>query len=120
LLIEDNPVAQQTTRAILEAKGFEVLVAGNGQIGVDLFRKEEGRISLVILDLTMPVMGGERAFDLLHAIRSDVPILLTSGYHETEVAGRLGGRDFAGFIQKPCDANQLLETVASALGQAEE
>ena len=84
--------------------------------GVDLFKEQSGRISLVILDLTMPVMGGEEAFDLLRAIRPDVPILLASGYDETNAVARTAGKNFAGFLQKPFDVNRLTKAVASALG----
>ena len=115
LVIDDEDVIRQAARAALEKSGFEVLLAGNGQAGVDLFKEQSGRISLVILDLTMPVMGGEQAFDLLRAVRPDVPILLTSGYDETDAVARTN-REFAGFLQKPFDMNRLTEAVASALG----
>jgi CheY-like chemotaxis protein len=115
LVIDDEDVVRQTTQAMLEKSGFEVLLAENGQAGVDLFRKQDKRISLVILDLTMPVMGGQQAFDSLRAIRSDVPILLASGYDETEAAARTDGRKFTGFLHKPFTVERLTETVASAL-----
>jgi len=116
LVIDDESIVRQVARAMLERHGFEVLVAENGQAGVDVFRSHSDRISLIVLDLTMPVMGGEQAFDLLRAIRADVPIVLSSGYSEIEAAGRFAGKDFAGFIQKPYDVNRLIETVGSALG----
>ena len=116
LVIDDESIVREVARAVLERHGFEVLVAENGQAGVDLFRSHSDRISLIVLDLTMPVMGGEQAFDLLRAIRADVPVVLSSGYSEIEAAGRFAGKDFAGFIQKPYDVNRLIETVGSALG----
>jgi DNA-binding NtrC family response regulator len=61
-------------------------------------------------------MGGEQAFDLLHAIKPDVPIVLASGYDETDAVARTANKDFAGFLQKPFDVNRLTEAVASALG----
>ena len=91
-------------------------MAENGRVGVDLFKEHSGRISLVILDLTMPVMGGEQAFDLLRAVRPDVPILLTSGYDESDAIARTATKDFAGFLQKPFDVNRLIEAVGSGLG----
>jgi CheY-like chemotaxis protein len=120
LVIDDESVVRQAARTVLEKSGFEILVAENGQEGVDLFRKQSDRISLIILDLTMPVMRGEPAFDLLRAIRPDVPILLASGYDETDAAARTADKHFAGFLQKPFDVNRLTEAVASALGLQEE
>jgi PAS domain S-box-containing protein len=120
LVIDDEDVTRQAARAALQKTGFEVLLAENGQAGVDLFREQSGRISLVILDLTMPVMGGEQAFDLLRAIQPKVPILLASGYDETDAVARTADKDFAGFLQKPFDVNRLTEAVASALELEEE
>jgi CheY-like chemotaxis protein len=116
LVIDDESVVHEAARAMLEKSGFEVLVAESSQAGAVLLQAEGQRISLIILDLTMPLIGGEQAFDLLRAIRPGVPILLASGYDETEAAARTGGRQFAGFIHKPFDLDRLLDAVNSALG----
>jgi len=120
LLIDDEDEIRQGARAVLEMSGFEVLSAENGQAGVDLFRQHSSRVSLVILDLTMPVMGGEQAFDLLRAIRPGVPILLASGYDESDAIARIAHKDFAGFLQKPFDVGRLIEAVSSAIGMEPE
>ena len=116
LVIDDDDLVRQAVRSALEKSGFEVLSAANGKTGVDLFREQSGRISLVILDLTMPVMSGDTAFDLLRAIQPHIPILLASGYDETDAEARAANKEFCGFLQKPFDVNQLTEAVASALG----
>jgi two-component system CheB/CheR fusion protein len=116
LVIDDENTIRQFARAVLQRNGFEVLVAENGQVGLDLFRSNQDRIALIVLDLTMPVMGGEQAFDQLRAIRGDVPVLLSSGHDERDAAIRFAGKDFAGFLQKPYDVNRLVEVVSSALG----
>ena len=116
LVIDDEDVVRQSTRGVLEKNGFQVLIAEDGQAGVDVFRQQSGRISLVILDLTMPVMGGEEAFDRLRAIQPDIPVLLISGYDQTEAVARTAGKPFAGFLRKPFEMYQLTEAVAAALG----
>ena len=68
----------------------------------------------------MPVMGGAKAFDLLRAIQPNVPILLTSGYDETDAVARTADKTFAGFLQKPFDVIRLTESVAAILGLKEE
>ena len=87
---------------------------------MNIFKEQSRFISLVILDLTMPVMGGEQAFDLLRATRPDVPVLLASGYDESDTLARIADKDFAGFLQKPFEVDRLIEAVASALGMVEE
>jgi CheY-like chemotaxis protein len=82
--------------------------------------KVEFARALAMLDLTMPVMGGERAFDLLRNIRPDVPVVAASGYDESDAIARIADKEFAGFLQKPFEVDRLIETVASALGMVEE
>ena len=54
----------------LERRGYRVITAQNGRDGVEMFSALAGEISLVILDMTMPVMGGVEALGALHAGRS--------------------------------------------------
>ncbi len=116
LVIDDESVVHDAARAMLEKSGFEVLLADSSEAGAELLRAQGERISLVILDLTMPGISGEQAFDLLRAIHPGVPILLASGYDEVEASARAGGRPFAGFIHKPFNLDRLLNAVSSALG----
>jgi two-component system CheB/CheR fusion protein len=120
LVIDDEETVRQTAGAILKKRGFEVLEAENGHSGVNLLREHAEQISLVILDLTMPGMSGEQTFDHLRSIRADVPIVLASGYSETEAVGKTAGRRFTGFLQKPFTVDRLIETVAAALRLKEE
>jgi two-component system CheB/CheR fusion protein len=115
LVIDDESVVHEAARAMLEKSGFDVLQAESSQAGADLLRAQAEHVSLVILDLTMPGIGAEQAFDLLRTIRPGVPILLASGYDEAEASARSGGRPFAGFIHKPFNLDRLLDAVSSAL-----
>jgi CheY-like chemotaxis protein len=115
-VVDDEDIVRRTTRAVLERKGYRVLLAENGQEAVELFRDRAPEISLVLLDLTMPVMGGEEAARYLHAIRHDVPILVSSGYNESEVVRRFAGSRVAGFVRKPYTASALLDRIKATLG----
>jgi PAS domain S-box-containing protein len=101
LVVDDEAAVRHVVTEFLEREGMQVLTANDGEEGVEVFRQHAHEIALVILDLTMPKMDGEQAFHAMHAIRSDVPILLTSGHSETEVVSRLSLYDLAGFIRKP-------------------
>jgi PAS domain S-box-containing protein len=116
LVVDDEDIVRRTTRAVLERKGYRVLLAENGQQAVEMFREHAPEISLVLLDLTMPVMGGEEAVRYLHAIRHDVPILVSSGYNESEVVRRFAGSRVAGFARKPYTASALLDRIKAILG----
>ena len=80
-----------------------------------MFKRYANDISCVILDLTMPKMGGEQTFIELQKIKDDVPVLLSSGYTVEEVEARISMRSFAGFIKKPYTRNELTRYVRRVL-----
>jgi PAS domain S-box-containing protein len=115
LLAEDDGMVRSVSRQALERRGYRVLLAENGKQAVDLFRRESGAIDLVILDLAMPVMGGEEAHHHIKATRSDVPVLVSSGYSELMASSRFGHGGMDAFIQKPYTASQLVDKVQKVL-----
>ena len=115
LVVDDEPIVLQTTRAILERHGYQVMTAANGELAVDQVREKKDELALVILDLTMPVMGGEEAFGHIRAVAPRLPVILSSGFDATEATKRFAGQTLAGFIHKPSTVANLLEAVKAAL-----
>ncbi len=115
LVVDDEDIVRGTTRTMLERRGYKVMMAANGREAVELFREHSGEISLVLLDLTMPVMSGEEAARYLRAIRHDVPILVSSGYPEGEVNRRFAGMRVRGYVRKPYTSTALVEKIQAAL-----
>ena len=115
LVIDDEKTVLNVAEGALSRKGMKVLTAENGRAGVELFRKHSGTISVVILDLQMPVMGGEEALALLHEINPDTPVILSSGFDESEVTRRFSRLKPDSFLQKPFTAQGLASAVAAVL-----
>ena len=115
LVIDDEAMVRNVAKAVLESRGYRVLLAEDGLSGVELFKTAHRLIVLVVLDLTMPLMGGEEALQLLRRIRPDLPVILSSGYNESQILTRFTAQPIAGFIQKPYTATQLLGKVQEAL-----
>ncbi len=115
LVIDDEQVVLKIAQDVLSRRGMRVLTADNGKSGVEIFREHHSIVSVVLLDLKMPVMGGDEAFPLLHQINPDVPIILSSGFDEREVTQRFGDRKPAGFLQKPYTSQRLISAVAAVL-----
>jgi two-component system, cell cycle sensor histidine kinase and response regulator CckA len=111
LVVDDEEIVQRVAKSCLESSGYQVLLASNGKEAVELFRKLPASISLIILDLTMPLMSGEEAFQHLRSIRADVPVILSSGYSEAEATRRFPMESLTGFVQKPYGSRQLTERV---------
>ena len=115
LIVDDEEVVRNVARSSLERYGYQVLTAPDGSDGVEVFRRNASGISLVILDMTMPVMSGDEALEKMQKIRPDIKIILSSGYNEAETVGRFAGRGLAGFIQKPYTSSELAQKVKAAL-----
>ncbi len=115
LVVDDEPQIRRLTRKMLQRKGFTVLTAEDGCQATEVFREHRDDIVCVLLDLTMPNMGGQEAFVELRKIRADVPVVLVSGYSEEILRDRVDGLGFAGFLKKPVRSRALLDKVRSVL-----
>jgi len=82
---------------------------------VELFEVLGGKVAVVLLDMTMPVMNGEDAFRRLKSIDPNVKVILSSGYNEVETIRRFTGKGLAGFVQKPYSSAGLAEKLKSVL-----
>jgi CheY-like chemotaxis protein len=115
LVIDDERVVRELAKEVLGKIGFTVLTASDGREGLEVFRARVNEICLVLLDLTMPHMDGEETFRDLRRGRSDVRVILSSGYNEQDATQRFTGKGLAGFIHKPYRAEDLTEAVRKAL-----
>jgi CheY-like chemotaxis protein len=115
LVIDDEPLVRGTAKSMLEHYGYTVVLAESGKEGVDLFNVLADRVSLVLLDMTMPVMSGEETLRHLKTSQPDVKVILSSGYNEVEAIQRFTGKGLVGFIQKPYSAATLAEKVKTVL-----
>jgi two-component system cell cycle sensor histidine kinase/response regulator CckA len=115
LVVDDEEMIRRMAKAILERYGYTVILAEDGKIGVEALIQSKHGISLVLLDMTMPVMSGEEAFRQIRMISPDVRVILSSGYNEIEAIRRFSNKGLAGFIQKPYAAMALARKVKTVL-----
>ncbi len=117
LVADDEPVVRRAARRALERAGFEVVEAGDGAEALERFRAEPERFGCVLLDLTMPGMGGEEALARIREVRRAVPAVLTSGFNERDGAPIVDGPPIR-FLPKPFGPLDLVEAIRDALGPA--
>jgi PAS domain S-box-containing protein len=113
LVVDDEEIVRSVAKALLERLGYQVLLAENGMQALEVFQEHAGEISIVLLDLTMPVMSGEETFPRLKEICSQVKIFLTSGFSEKDVLRRFEGQGISGFVQKPFTRTSLSSALQS-------
>jgi two-component system cell cycle sensor histidine kinase/response regulator CckA len=86
LVVEDEPSVRHLARGVLEAQGYEVLLAANGQDALRVVREHKGSpIRLVVTDVIMPLMGGKVMAEWLKTTYPDLKILFTSGYTDDTI-----------------------------------
>jgi DNA-binding response OmpR family regulator len=107
-------VRRSTTR-MLEHAGFAAVTAADGRDAVKQFERDKDRITMVVLDLTMPHLDGEACFRALRQLKPDVKVLLTSGFNEQEAVRVFAGKGLAGFLQKPFTTEELIEKIRAIL-----
>jgi len=98
---------------MLMEMGFDVIMAVNGREAIKLFNENDNKINFVLLDLTMPVMGGEETFEELRKIKSDIPVIFSSGYTQQKIESSYAGDKFVNFLQKPYRLNDLSNIIKS-------
>jgi len=117
LVVDDEEHVVEVVEEVLKAMDYKVLVARNGKEAVKVFKKEKGKIDLVILDMIMPGISGGETFDRLKDIDPDVKVILSSGYSIGGTAREIMGKGCKAFIQKPFSVEELSRTVREVLDE---
>ncbi|MBN1381564.1 MAG: PAS domain S-box protein [Deltaproteobacteria bacterium] len=115
LLVDDEETILEVTQEILESLGYTVLTATSGYEAIEIYKKEQNRIDLMILDMIMPGMGGGETYDVLKTINPEARIILSSGYSIDGQAKAIMERGVKAFLQKPFRIHQLSQKVREAL-----
>ena len=116
LVVDDEEVVRCVASALLTESGYSVLTAKDGREGVDVFAEHADEIRAVLLDLSMPRLGGEQALIEMRKLRPDARILLTSGYAEDDAMHRIAARQGVGFLKKPYRLDELSQRLDEVLG----
>ncbi len=120
LIVDDEEAVREVASLMLKRFGFDILTAGDGIEALEVYKENGSDIVMVLLDMTMPHMGGEETFTELRRINPDVRVLLCSGYNEQDATSHFTGKGLAGFIQKPFQLEKLVLMVCRILKEDEE
>ncbi|HEX7050168.1 MAG TPA: response regulator, partial [Longimicrobiales bacterium] len=100
-------------RRILERRGYRVLEAAGGPQALRLLERCAERIDLLVTDVVMPEMSGDRLAERLEALHPEAKVLFTSGHSEQEMAPRV--IEGAAFLEKPFTPEMLGRKVREVL-----
>ena len=115
LIVDDDPMASQVGRDILERWGYRVMVADSGTEAIEIYSEYKKRIHLVLLDVILPDLTGDQVFLTLKKINPNVLVIAASGYNVNQQIANLLGCGCVDFIQKPFQSRTLSSKVRTAL-----
>jgi PAS domain S-box-containing protein len=119
LVVDDEEMVRKLAGVILHQHGYQVLEAKNGEDALRVLAEASVLPSVVLLDLAMPVMGGDELVPIVAREYPGLRIVLTSGYPEEQARRDFQSEAVTGFLQKPYRSGTLIEKIQDALGRGD-
>lgn len=115
LLVDDEAAICETTKTSLETYAYKVLTATDGIEAIALYAQHKDEISVVLMDMMMPVMDGPTTIRMLQKINPEVKIIAVSGLASSDKVSVAMGAGVKAFLSKPYTAQDLLKTINGVL-----
>ncbi len=111
LVVDDEAAIREATKSSLETYNYQVMTASDGVEAVSVYAEYQQSISVVLLDMMMPIMDGSLTICTLQKINSAVKIIGISGLLSNQNIAENAGVGVKAFLSKPCTAKELLQTI---------
>ena len=118
MFVDDEQALRDVGVLMLESIGCSVRTASDGLEALELLEAERESIDCVILDMTMPRLGGVETLHDVSRRWPDLPVILASGYQESEVGSGSGSAGEHAFLKKPYSTDRLRAALTRALGES--
>jgi len=115
LFVDDEPALVDMDRRMLERLGYDVVTSTSGTEALEVFRKQPENFDLVITDMTMPKMTGDKLATELLSIRPGIPIILCTGFSERITGEKAKEMGIRKFVMKPLVKSELAKAVREVL-----
>ncbi len=115
IIAEDEPMVRESMKLRLQETGYRIIEAENGEDAVRKFKENRGSVSLVILDVIMPVKNGREAYEEIRGIEPDVKTIFMSGYTDDIISRKGILEEGFDFISKPVNPVILMRKIRDVL-----
>lgn len=115
LVADDEESVRDVAKMMLETIGFDVVVTHDGAKALNEFSNNQDRYCSILLDLTMPNLGGIETYHKIREIDPNIPIILSSGYNKQDEITHIQGNNAPVFLKKPYRLNYIREIFRLAL-----
>ena len=117
LLVDDEDPVRGFGVEILRRFGYAVVAAADGESALEIYQKKKEDISLIILDLIMPGMGGQKCLEEILKINPLQKVVIATGYSATGSTKEILEKGAKGFMNKPFRMEQMLTVIREVLDQ---
>jgi len=118
LFVDDEQQLVTVTKRLLERQGFKVAAFVDAAQALDALRADPAGFDLIVTDANMPAISGVELAAQAHALRAELPVLLTSGYVSDELRVKAAAAGITGIVHKPSTLQALLQAIREALAGA--
>lgn len=114
-MVDDELCVRHYAKRLLERGGFQVQTVSDGREGVEFFKQHIDEVKAAVVDMSLSEMNGLEIMHRLRECQPHIPVFIMSGYNESSVRDRPGGKDVTAYIQKPFKAVEFLTLIVSAI-----
>ena len=114
LVVDDEDEVREVLRLHLEGEGYNILEAENGEVAINVLRSEDNMINvgIILCDIRMPKVNGVECIDFLRKEAPGIPIVVVTGYPDTEMATAFMKKGVKEYLVKPVEKEKLLDVVS--------
>lgn len=122
LVVDDEEEIRDVIRLHLEGAGYHIIEAENGEIAIQKLREEDNMVNvgLILCDIRMPKVNGHECTDFLRREAPGIPIIVVTGYPDTEMAVGMLNKGVKEYLVKPVGKEKLLKKVESLIAAGKE
>jgi len=118
LVVDDEEAIRKSCRTLLQSRGYQVETCKNGKDALKKFKTDSGKYDLVITDLAMPELTGDKFTEELLKIQPELPVILWTGYSDDMTEDSAMTLGVKKFIQKPVSGHELAVLIRGILDTA--
>jgi DNA-binding NtrC family response regulator len=113
LVIDDEEDVREVIKLHLEKEGFNIIEAENGEEGINVLREEDNMVNvgLILCDIRMPKVNGAECVDFLRKEAPGIPVVIVTGYPDTEMATAFLKKGVKDYLVKPVEKDKLISVV---------
>ena len=119
LIVDDEEDVRESLKMHLEPEGFNVIEAENGEVAITVLRSEDNMVNVgaILCDIRMPKVNGLECIDFFCREAPGIPIVVVTGFPDTELAVSLLKKGCKGYLVKPVEKDKLVETVKKVVSE---